>query len=184
MKHVDVAHLWLQDEVKSIRLSLHRVKSEDNLADIGTEAVSNKTIRKHAISMAVRRCSRKLEVRRCHGVWVDSRKRHRSQLLAMPDSSSSGGDGSWISLRVTKRDDSKSDVSPSCGPFSHQRIVCQFQLFIHWVLEEPVCGQHEVLGGGDRRRQHGATCGNIFRLDGQQLARRRFRWSGSKRKDS
>ena len=144
MKHVDVAHLWLQDEVKSIRLRVRCVKSEDNLADIGAKALSNKTIRKRAISMAVRRCSRKLEVRRCHGVWVDSRQRHLSQLLAMPDSSSSGGEGSWISLRMTKRDDSKSDVSP--GPFSHQRIVCQFQSFTHWVLEEPVCGQHEVLG--------------------------------------
>ena len=53
-----------------------------------------------------------------------SRKRDRSQLVAVPDSSSSSGStGSQVSLRVTKRDDSKSDVSPSCGPFPHQRIV-------------------------------------------------------------
>ena len=35
MKHNDVAHLWLQDEVKSNRLKVRRVESEDNLADIG-----------------------------------------------------------------------------------------------------------------------------------------------------
>ena len=51
MKHIDVAHLWLQDEVKSNRLRVRRVKSEDNLADIGTKALSNRIIRMHAISM-------------------------------------------------------------------------------------------------------------------------------------
>ena len=36
MKHITVALLWWQDEVKSNRLRVRRVKSEDNLADIGT----------------------------------------------------------------------------------------------------------------------------------------------------
>ena len=48
MKHIDVAYLWLQDEVKSNRLRARRVKSEDNLADVGTKAVSSKITRKHA----------------------------------------------------------------------------------------------------------------------------------------
>ena len=51
MKHTDVAHVCWQDEVKSNRLRVRRVKSEDNLVDIGTKAMSNKIIRKHAISM-------------------------------------------------------------------------------------------------------------------------------------
>ena len=51
MKHIDVAHLWLQDEVQPNRLRVRRVKSEDNLADSGTTAISNKIIRKHATSM-------------------------------------------------------------------------------------------------------------------------------------
>ena len=33
MKHIDEAHLWLQDEVKSNRLRVRQVNSEDNLAD-------------------------------------------------------------------------------------------------------------------------------------------------------
>ena len=45
MKHIDEAHLWLQDEVKSNRLRVRRVKSEDNLADIGTNAPHNSIIR-------------------------------------------------------------------------------------------------------------------------------------------
>ena len=52
------------------------------------------------------------------------RKRHWSQLVAMPDSSSSSGsEGSRISLWVNKRADWKPDVSPSCGPFPHKWIV-------------------------------------------------------------
>ena len=51
MKHINVAHLGLQDEVKSSRFKVRRAKSEDNLADIGTKALSNRFIRKHAISM-------------------------------------------------------------------------------------------------------------------------------------
>ena len=55
-----------------------------------------------------------------------SRKRHWSQLVAMRDSSSSGSSGrrgSRISPSSTKRANSNRDVSPSCGPFPHQRIV-------------------------------------------------------------
>ena len=50
-KHIDLAHLGLQDGVESNRLGVRRVKSEDNLADIGTKAISSKIIRKHTISM-------------------------------------------------------------------------------------------------------------------------------------
>ena len=51
-----------------------------------------------------------------------SRKRHWDQ-VAMPDSSSSGSEGSQVSSRGTKRDNSKPDASPSCGPFLLERIV-------------------------------------------------------------
>ena len=53
-----------------------------------------------------------------------NRRRHWSQLVAMPDNSgSSGSEGSRISPRATKRDHFKPDVSPSCGPFPHKRTV-------------------------------------------------------------
>ena len=32
MKHIDVSHLWLQDEVKSNRLNVRRVQSQDSSA--------------------------------------------------------------------------------------------------------------------------------------------------------
>ena len=51
MIHIGVAQLWLQGEVKSNRLKVRRVKSEDTLADIGTKVLSNEVIRKHASSM-------------------------------------------------------------------------------------------------------------------------------------
>ena len=51
MKHIEVVHLRLQDEVKSNRLRVRRVNSEENLADTGTKALSNRIIRKRAIPM-------------------------------------------------------------------------------------------------------------------------------------
>ena len=47
MKHIDVAHVWLHDEV-DLTASCNR---EDNIADIGTNVLNNRIIRKHAISM-------------------------------------------------------------------------------------------------------------------------------------
>ena len=37
MKRIDVAHLWVQEEVKSNSLKVCRVKSEDHIADIGAQ---------------------------------------------------------------------------------------------------------------------------------------------------
>ena len=44
-KHVDVAYLLMQDEVRSHRLC--RVRSEDNVADLGTKPLSKAVIAKH-----------------------------------------------------------------------------------------------------------------------------------------
>ena len=48
MKHIDVAQVWLEDEVKSDRFRVRCVKSDDNLAQIGRKALSNTSISKHA----------------------------------------------------------------------------------------------------------------------------------------
>ena len=47
LKHIDVAYLWIQDEVRSRRLQVRRVKSEDNLADLGTKPLGKAVIAKH-----------------------------------------------------------------------------------------------------------------------------------------
>ena len=71
MKHIDVACLWLQDEVKSERLRVRRVKSEDNLADLGTRELSNKIIRRHATSMVYFDDQDSLESGGVMGLWID-----------------------------------------------------------------------------------------------------------------
>ena len=38
LKHIDVAYLWMQDEIRSKRLRVRSVKSEDYGADLGTKA--------------------------------------------------------------------------------------------------------------------------------------------------
>ena len=56
-----------------------------------------------------------------------SRERHWHQLVAMPDSSSSGSESSQVSPRVTKRDNSKPDASPFRRRFLH-KANCRTQL--------------------------------------------------------
>ena len=51
MKHIDVTYLWIQDEVRSRRLQVRRVKSEDNIADLGTKPLGKAVIAKHCTAM-------------------------------------------------------------------------------------------------------------------------------------
>ena len=51
LKHIDVAYLWIQDEVRSRRLKVRRVRSEDNIADLGTKPLSKAVIAKHCTTM-------------------------------------------------------------------------------------------------------------------------------------
>ena len=47
LKHIDVAYLWVQDEIRSWRRRVRRVKSEENVADLGTKPLSKTVIAKH-----------------------------------------------------------------------------------------------------------------------------------------
>ena len=51
LKHVDVAFLWMQDEVTSKRLRVRRVKSEEKVADLGTKLLSKAAIAKHCLAL-------------------------------------------------------------------------------------------------------------------------------------
>ena len=50
LKHIDVAYLWIQDGVGSHRLRVRRVRSEDNVADLGTKPLSKAVIAKHCLA--------------------------------------------------------------------------------------------------------------------------------------
>ena len=51
LKHIDVAYLWVQDEVRSQRLRVRRVRSEENVADLGTKPLSKTVISKHCLTL-------------------------------------------------------------------------------------------------------------------------------------
>ena len=51
LKHRDVAYLWVQDEIRSQRLRVRRVRSEENVADLGMKALSKAVIAKHCLTM-------------------------------------------------------------------------------------------------------------------------------------
>ena len=51
LKHIDVAYLWVQDEIRSQRLRVRSVRSEENVADLGTKALSKAVIAKHCLTL-------------------------------------------------------------------------------------------------------------------------------------
>ena len=51
LKHIDVTYLWIQDEVRSHRLRVRRIRSEDNVADLGTKPLSKAVIARHCLAM-------------------------------------------------------------------------------------------------------------------------------------
>ena len=51
LKHIDVAYLWIQDEVRSQRLQVRRIRSEDNVADLGTKPLNKAVIAKHCLTL-------------------------------------------------------------------------------------------------------------------------------------
>ena len=48
---VGVAYLWVQDEIRSQRLRVRRVRSEENVADLGTKPLSKTVIAKHCLTL-------------------------------------------------------------------------------------------------------------------------------------
>ena len=51
LKRIGVAYLWIQDEVRSGRPQVRRVRSEDHIADLGTKLLSKAVIAKHCITL-------------------------------------------------------------------------------------------------------------------------------------
>ena len=51
LKHIDVAYLWVQDEIRSQRLRVRRVRSEEHVADLGTKPLSKTVIAKHCLTL-------------------------------------------------------------------------------------------------------------------------------------
>ena len=51
LKHIGVAYLWVQDESRSKRLRVRRVKNEENVAGLGTRPLSRTVISKHYLTL-------------------------------------------------------------------------------------------------------------------------------------
>ena len=55
LKHIDVAYLWMQDEVRSRRLRVRRVQSEGYVANLVTKPLSKEAISKHCHTLLQRK---------------------------------------------------------------------------------------------------------------------------------
>ena len=51
LQHIDVAYLWVQDEIRSQRLQVRRIRSEENVADLGRKPRSRAVIAKHCLTL-------------------------------------------------------------------------------------------------------------------------------------
>ena len=51
LKHIDVAYLWVQDQIRSQRVQVRRIRSEENVADLGTKPLSRAVIAKHCLTL-------------------------------------------------------------------------------------------------------------------------------------
>ncbi len=47
LRHIEVGYLWLQDIVAKKKVLVHKVKGEDNPADLGTNHLSGEVIQRH-----------------------------------------------------------------------------------------------------------------------------------------
>ena len=50
-KELERAYLWVQDEIRSQRLRVRRVRSDENVADLGTKPLSKTVIAKHCLTL-------------------------------------------------------------------------------------------------------------------------------------
>ena len=57
VRHIEVQDLWLQAAVKEKRVSLHKVKSEDNVSDLMTKPLTQDAIKEHLRGLSYSRRS-------------------------------------------------------------------------------------------------------------------------------
>ena len=51
LKLIDLVYSWMQDEIRSKRLRVRRVKSEENVVGVGTRQLSRAVIAKHCLTL-------------------------------------------------------------------------------------------------------------------------------------
>ena len=51
LKHIDVAYLWMHGDVRSKRLRVRRVMSEENVAGLGTKPLSKAVVANHCLAL-------------------------------------------------------------------------------------------------------------------------------------
>ena len=51
IRHIEVSQLWVQDKVANGQLTISKIGTRDNIADILTKHVDNETIKRHVLAM-------------------------------------------------------------------------------------------------------------------------------------
>ena len=99
MKHIDAAHLWIQDEIRSKRLRVRRVRSEENVADLGSKPLGKAEITKHCVALAY--VNMATDFRVVNHVKESSQRVSSSR--SSRNSGSSSGDEQFLSPSLVRR---------------------------------------------------------------------------------
>ena len=116
LKHIEVAYLWLQDEIRSQRLRVCRVRSGENVADLVTKPLGKAVIVKHCLAMGYANMNEENDENECRIVamfWDFSQQRLR------------GTEAAAVSAAAA--------ASRPGG----QRSVCE--KLMPWILTNPTC---------------------------------------------
>ena len=79
VKHIDVAYLWMQDDIGSKMLRVRRVKSEESVADLGTKPLSKALIVKHCFTLGYVNMAEENVQCKCQGEFTKNQQQKRQQ---------------------------------------------------------------------------------------------------------
>ena len=79
VKHIDVAYLWMQDDIGSKMLRVRRVKSEESVADVGTKPISKAVIAKHCLTLGYVNMAEENVQCKCQGEFTNNQQQKRQQ---------------------------------------------------------------------------------------------------------
>ena len=142
LKHIGMAYLWIQDEIKLKRLRVRRVRSEENVADLGTMPLGNAVIAKHCLTLEYVKLAEQSDKRKAT-VWdFGSIQMFVTGLRAVSTQNAAGDHVTESSHRDSSRSNSHS--STSSGDEQFHSLV---QLSSQEVQAPVLCGRWYSPGG-------------------------------------
>ena len=125
LKHIVVAFLWMQDEIRSERLRVRMARSEENVADLGTKPLSKAVIAKHCLTLGYVNMAEETEARRTQQVTMTRKVRKEPAAATTAKRSSSSKRMSSNNLAAQDAD----EANPKMFVKRHRKNERYFEMF-------------------------------------------------------